>query len=60
MKFNIKKVKVIFISIIFLTMCCSIKLYATSTVSESTDYHKDISIGDNIFIVQKDSIKTIR
>ena len=60
MKFNIKKVKVIFISIIFLTMCCSIKLYATSTVSESTDYHKDISIGDNIFIVQKDSIKTIK
>ena len=41
-------------------MCCSIKLYATSTVSESTDYHKDISIGDNIFIVQKDSIKTIK
>ncbi len=60
MKFNIKKVKVIFISIIFFTMCCSIKLYATSTVSESTDYHKDISIGDNIFIVQKDSIKTIK
>lgn len=60
MKFNIKKVKVIFISIIFLTMCCSIKLYAISTVSESTDYHKDISIGDNIFIVQKDSIKTIK